>query len=43
VRRLLPVELPGVAETRYLIVVEKISATPEDFPRRPGMPTKRPL
>jgi 16S rRNA (guanine527-N7)-methyltransferase len=43
VRRLLPVELPGVAETRYLIVVEKISATPEDFPRRPGMPSKRPL
>jgi 16S rRNA (guanine527-N7)-methyltransferase len=41
--RLLPVELPKVAETRYLIVVEKTSATPEEYPRRAGMPSKRPL
>ena len=42
-KRLLPIELPKVAETRYLIVIEKVSATPEEYPRRPGMPSKRPL
>jgi 16S rRNA (guanine527-N7)-methyltransferase len=43
VRQLVPVELRGLAETRYLVVVDKVSATPEKYPRRPGMPTKRPL
>ncbi len=42
-KRLVPVELPGVAETRYLVVVEKTAATPASYPRRPGMPVKRPL
>jgi 16S rRNA (guanine527-N7)-methyltransferase len=43
VRRLMPVELRGLAETRYLVVVDKTAATPEKYPRRPGMPQKRPL
>ena len=43
VRRLVPVELRGLAETRYLVTVDKIAATPERYPRRPGMPGKRPL
>lgn len=43
VRRLVPVELRGLAETRYLVVVDKLAATPEKYPRRPGMPRKRPL
>ena len=43
VRHLLPVELRGVAETRYLVVIDKVVATPEKYPRRPGMPKKRPL
>jgi 16S rRNA (guanine527-N7)-methyltransferase len=38
-----PVELPGVAETHYLVEIEKIVATPPQYPRRPGMPVKRPL
>lgn len=42
-RRLAPVELLGLAETRYLVVLDKIAATPPQYPRRPGMPTKRPL
>lgn len=42
-RRLLPVELVGLAETRYLVLLDKIAATPPQYPRRPGMPTKRPL
>jgi len=41
--RLIPVELPGLAETRYLAVLDKVACTPEQFPRRPGLPTKRPL
>ena len=35
--------LPGVTEDRYLITVEKIASTPEKYPRRVGVPTKRPL
>jgi 16S rRNA (guanine527-N7)-methyltransferase len=41
--RLMPVELHGLAETRYLVLVQKIAPTPEKYPRRPGMPSKRPL
>ena len=43
VRQLVPVELRGLAETRYLVVVDKVAPTPEKYPRRPGMPDKRPL
>lgn len=43
VRQLLPVELRGLAETRYLVVVDKVAATPEKYPRRPGIPKKSPL
>lgn len=42
-RHLNPIHLPGVAEDRYLIVVDKIAATPPRFPRRVGIPTKTPL
>lgn len=41
--RLLPVELPTVAETRYLVLIDKVSRTPESYPRRVGVPAKRPL
>lgn len=41
--RVIPVDLPGVVETRYLIVARKVASTPVQFPRRPGIPTKRPL
>jgi 16S rRNA (guanine527-N7)-methyltransferase len=40
IRRL---DLPRVVEARFLIVVAKVVATPEKYPRRPGMPAKRPL
>lgn len=43
VRQVIAVELPRVAETRYLVVIEKISATPDKYPRRSGMAAKRPL
>jgi 16S rRNA (guanine527-N7)-methyltransferase len=43
VRQLVPVELRGLAETRYLVVVNKVAATPVKYPRRPGVPRKSPL
>lgn len=42
-RKLLPVTLPGVAEERYLVLVDKQASTPEGYPRRTGIPNKRPL
>ncbi len=41
--KIIPVELPKVVETHYLVVIQKTAATPPQYPRRPGIPTKRPL
>ncbi len=43
VEQLKAVELPTVAETRYLVDIRKVAATPPQYPRRPGIPNKRPL
>ena len=43
VQQLIPVTLPGVEDERYLVVIEKTAATPERYPRRVGIPAKRPL
>lgn len=37
------VELDQLNDDRYLVIVDKVSATPEEYPRRPGIPAKRPL
>ncbi len=37
------VSLSGLDDGRGLVVAEKYDATPEKYPRRPGMPSKRPL
>jgi 16S rRNA (guanine527-N7)-methyltransferase len=42
-RQLVPVILPGVEDERYLVVINKVAATPEIYPRRVGKPMKRPL
>lgn len=42
-RRLITVELPEVAETHYLVVIEKTAASPAHYPRRPGIPSRKPL
>lgn len=42
-RQLISVTLPGVAEDRYLVVIDKIAATPPNYPRRVGVPAKTPL
>lgn len=41
--RITPVELPGIAEPRYLVVFNKVAATPQKYPRRTGLPGKEPL
>ena len=42
-RQLTPVTLPGVAEERYLVIIDKVAATPSSYPRKVGVPSKRPL
>jgi len=37
------IDLAEFADERYLIVIDKVSPTPEHYPRRPGIPAKRPL
>lgn len=38
-----PIDLPGTVKTHFLVVIPKVAPTPEKYPRRPGMPSKRPL
>jgi 16S rRNA (guanine527-N7)-methyltransferase len=42
VREVVPVQLPGL-EPRHLVVVDKIAPTPAAYPRRAGVPEKKPL
>jgi 16S rRNA (guanine527-N7)-methyltransferase len=42
-KQIIPVTLPGVVEERFLVVVQKVAATPPQYPRRPGIPSKQPL
>jgi len=42
-QQLIPVTLPGVVEDRFLVVVNKVAATPRQYPRKPGFPAKKPL
>lgn len=38
-----PVKLPGLEDRRAVIYIAKEKKTPETFPRRPGIPEKKPL
>jgi 16S rRNA (guanine527-N7)-methyltransferase len=42
-RKLIPITLPGVVEERYLVIIDKVAATPDVYPRRVGLPTKKPI
>ena len=42
-QQIIRVNLPGVADDRYLVIVNKSHATPPKYPRKPGMPMKQPL
>ena len=37
------VNLEGAGDDRCLVIIDKIKVTPEKYPRRPGMPEKRPI
>jgi 16S rRNA (guanine527-N7)-methyltransferase len=37
------VDLPDFADERYLVIIDKVSPTPAKYPRRPGIPAKRPI
>ena len=41
--KLIRVELPAVVEERFIVVVKKVARTPEDYPRRVGVPAKNPI
>ena len=42
-KRRIEVSAPGLDRVRELVVVEKVASTPPRYPRRPGMPAKRPI
>ena len=37
------VDLAEFEDERWLVIIDKISPTPPQYPRRPGMPNKRPI
>lgn len=37
------IELREFSDKRSLVIIEKVTATPPKYPRRPGMPEKRPI
>jgi 16S rRNA (guanine527-N7)-methyltransferase len=42
-KNIIPVNLPGVADDRFLVLIQKNAATPPRYPRKPGIPAKQPL
>jgi len=42
-REIRPIELEESGDKRYLIIIDKEKSTPAEYPRRPGMPAKRPI
>ncbi len=42
-RRDVMVDIEGLRDGRCLVVIEKVSATPDAYPRRPGLPARRPI
>ena len=41
--KIITVKVPGLNDERTLILIEKITATSDAYPRRTGVPTKKPL
>jgi len=37
------IDVEEFSDERYLVIIDKVSPTPEKYPRRPGIPAKRPL
>ncbi len=43
VDQILPVDVPGLEAERHLIVIRKRKPTPKQYPRRSGLPAKKPI
>jgi 16S rRNA (guanine527-N7)-methyltransferase len=44
IQRILPIAVPGLDEVaRHLVIIQKIKPSPKQYPRRPGLPTRKPL
>jgi len=41
--RIKKIELDEFKDVRYLVIIDKISPTPNKYPRRPGLPRRRPI
>jgi len=37
------IELEEFGDARYLVIIDKICSTPSEYPRRPGVPKRRPI
>ena len=42
-RSITPVELSDLPDARKLVIIEKVAATPPEYPRRNGLPAQKPL
>lgn len=42
-KQVVNVQLPGVADERFLVIIDKTATTPDLYPRTAGTPGKRPL
>jgi len=42
-KQIIPVLLPGVVEERFLVVLDKVAMTTQEYPRKAGTPSKHPL
>ncbi|MBI2847616.1 MAG: 16S rRNA (guanine(527)-N(7))-methyltransferase RsmG [Chloroflexi bacterium] len=42
-REIKTIELEELSDKRYLVIIDKVSSTPTHYPRRAGMPAKRPI
>lgn len=42
-REVKAIDLKELSRDRRLVIIDKVSATPQAYPRRPGMPHKRPI
>jgi len=43
IEQVLPVDVPGLDAERHLILIRKRKPTPKQYPRRPGLPAKKPI
>lgn len=42
-KEIIRIQLPDLAEPHFLVVIEKVAHSPASYPRKPGIPTRKPL